>query len=152
MKEKPYNLLLVTGLIFLLTSFFVLRQDNSVDIHLHDTYFVIAHTHFSRWLEILSLFVWTLYLLTHKMLYSNALTWTHVVITLLTLLLFALPLFFDDSFMNPPPRRYHDYRDWKSFDHYTRIIKAISITIFILLFGQFIFVINLIAGIFKRRT
>jgi cytochrome c oxidase subunit 1 len=152
MKQKPYNLLLWTGLVFVLTSFFILRQNNSVDIHLHDTYFVIAHTHIFWLLAILALFVWTLYLLTNKILYSKALTWAHVIITILTLLLFALTLFFGDSFMNPTPRRYYDYTNWNSFDNYTTFTKAIGISIFVLLFGQFIFVINLILGLFKRLT
>ncbi|MBS0647577.1 MAG: cbb3-type cytochrome c oxidase subunit I [Verrucomicrobia bacterium] len=152
MKQKPYNLLLWTGLVLVLTSFFILKQSNSVDIHLHDTYFVIAHTHVFWLLAILAFFVWTLYLLTNKILYSKALTWTHVIITILTLLLFALTLFFSDSFMNTTPRRYYDYSSWGSFDSYTTLTKALGITIFALLFGQFIFVINLIAGLFKRLT
>jgi cytochrome c oxidase subunit 1 len=152
MKQKPYNLLLWTGLILVLTSFFILKQNNSVDIHLHDTYFVIAHTHVFWLLAMLALFVWTLYLLTNRILYSKALTWTHVIVTILTLLLFALTLFFGDSFMNPTPRRYYDYSIWNSFDNYTTFTKAIGITIFVLLLGQFIFVINLIAGLFKRLT
>lgn len=151
-KQKPYNLLLLTGLVFVLTSFFVLKQSNSVDIHLHDTYFVIAYTHIFWLLAVLALMVWTLYLLTNKILYSKALTWTHIIITILTLLLFALTLFFGDSLMNPTPRRYYDYSSWNSIDNYTTFTKAISITIFVLLFGQFIFVINFIAGLFKLRT
>lgn len=152
MKQKPYNLFLLTAFIFVLTSFFVLSQNNSVDIHLHDTYFVVAHTHVFWLLAILALFVWTLYLLTNKILYSKALTWTHVIITILTLLLFGLILSFGDSFMNPTPRRYYDYSNWNSFNNYTTFTKAIGITISVLLFGQFIFVINFVVGLFKRRT
>ena len=151
-KQKPYHLFLWTGLVLVLTSFFVLKQNNSFDIHIHDTYFVIANTHLFWFLAILALFVWTLYLLTNKILYSKVLTWTHVIITILTLLLFALTLFFGDSFMNPTPRRYYDYSTWNSFDNYTTFTKAIGITIFVLLLGQFIFVINFIVGLFKRLT
>jgi cytochrome c oxidase subunit I len=142
----------VTAFIFILTSFCILKQSNSVDIHLHDTYFVIAYTHIFWLLAVLAFFVWTLYLLTNKILYSRALTWTHVIMTILTLLIFALTLFFGDIFMNPTPRRYYDYSSWNSFDNYTTFTKAIGITIFVSLFGQFIFVINFIAGLFKPRT
>ena len=152
MKQKPYNLFLWTGVVLVLTSFFILKQDNSVDIHLHDTYLVIAHTHVFWLLAFLALIVWTLYLLTNKILYSKALIWTHVIITILTLLLFALTLFFGDRFMNPTPRRYYDFSSWNSFDNYTTFTKAVGIAVFVLLFGQFIFVINLVVGLFKRLT
>jgi cytochrome c oxidase subunit 1 len=150
MKQKPYNLLLWTGIALVLTSFLIFNQSNFVDIHLHDTYFVIAHSHLFLFLAIAALFVWTLYSLTNKILYSKALTWTHVIITILTLLLFAMTLFFGDSFMNPTPLRYYDYSSWNSFDSFTAFTKAIGITIFVFLLGQFIFVINFIAGVLKR--
>ena len=150
MKQKPYNLLLWTGLVLLLTSFLVLKQNNSVDIHLHDTYFIIAPTHVFWLLAFLALFVWTLYLLTSKILYSKAFTWTHVIITILTLLLLVLTLFFGDNFMNTTPRRYYDYSSWNSFDNYTTFAKAMGISLFVLLFGQFVFIINLIVGVFRR--
>jgi len=151
-KQKPYHLLLLTGLVFVLASFFILKQNNSVDIHLHDTYFVIGHTHILWFLAILALFVWTLYLFTNKILYSKALSWTHIIITILTLLFFALTLFYGDSFMNPTPRRYYEFSNWNSLDNYNTFTKAISLTSFGLLFGQLIFIINFIAGLFKRRT
>jgi heme/copper-type cytochrome/quinol oxidase subunit 1 len=151
-KKKPYHLLLLTALIFILTSIFLLKQSNSVDIHLHDTYFVIAHTHIFWLLAVLALFVWTLYLVTNKFLYSKALSWIHITITILTLFLFALTLFSSDSFMNPAPRRYYDYSNWNSIDNYTMFTKAIAIIIFVLLFGQLLYVVNLIVGLFKRRT
>jgi len=135
-----------------LTSFLVFNKSNLIDIHLHDTYFVIAHTHIFWLLAIVAFVVWTIYLLTNKILYSNALTWTHVIITTLTLGLFASTLFFGERFSNPTPRRYYDYSTWNSLDLYSTHAKTFAITIFVLLFGQIIYVINLIAGLFKRNT
>ena len=151
-NQKPYHLLLLTGLVFLLASFFITSQNNSVDIHLHDTYFVIGHTHILWLLAILAFFVWIIYLLTNKTLYSKALTWTHVIITILTLLLFVLTILLGDNFIKPTPRKYYDYSNWNSLDNYTAFTKAISITIFVLLLGQLTFVINFFVGLFKRRT
>ena len=142
----------MTGFFLLLTSFFVLTGNTTVDLHLHDTYFVIADSHFFWLLAILAVVVWTIYLLTSKLLYSKALTWIHVVITLLTILLFALTPFFGNNLINPTSGGYYDYNIWSSFDSYTRFFKTVTITILVLLFGQIIFVINLIAGLFKRLT
>lgn|GEM_PF-689136 len=150
-KQRPYHLLLLTGLLLFLTSFLVLHESGAIDIYLHDTYFVIAHNHILWLLTILALFVWILYLLTVKILYSKALTWIHIIATILTILLLTLALFIGDNFMNPTPRRYYDYSNWNSLGNYTTFAKAISTIIFVLLLGQFVFVINLVAGFVKRR-
>lgn len=152
LKQRPYNLLLLTGLILVLTSFFLFDGNSAVDIHLHDTYFVIAHTHIFWLLAILAFFMWTLYLLTNKILYSKSLTWTHIIVTILTLVLFASTLFIGDGHINPMPRRYYDYSNWNSLDMYSTLIKVGAITLFILLLGQINFVINFIVGIFKSKT
>ncbi len=75
---------------------------------MHDTYFIIAQTHIFLLLAILAFVVWSFYFLTNKMLYSKALTWTHVIITILTLALFAATLFFGEGLLNLRPRRYYD--------------------------------------------
>jgi len=137
---------------FLLASVFVVRQNNSVDIHFQDTYFVIAKKHIFWFLAIISLLVWTLYLLANKILYSNALTWIHVIITVLTIAVFTLMLFFGSRLNNTGPRHYQDYGNWNSLEVYGRYAKTISIVIGMLLIEQVLFVINIIAGLFKRWT
>ncbi|MEO9022277.1 MAG: hypothetical protein ABI237_11260 [Ginsengibacter sp.] len=149
-RKRPYNLLLLTGLILILTCFFFFNQNTTIDIHLHDTYFVIAHSHFFWLLAIPALMIWTIYLLTNKILYSKALTWVHVIITISTLVLLASTLFMGESLFNPAPKHYYDYSSWNS--SVTTPARIIADTIFILLSGQIIFIINFIAGIFKRKT
>jgi heme/copper-type cytochrome/quinol oxidase subunit 1 len=65
-KEKPYHLLLVLILLLVITPLLFLNADNVVDIHLHDTYFVVAHTHIFWLIGIIVFFIWILYLLTNK--------------------------------------------------------------------------------------
>jgi hypothetical protein len=98
------------------------------------------------------LFVWTLYLITDKILYSKALTWTHVIITVLTLAFVILILFFANDLYHPTPPRYYDYNNWNSFKAYDMYNNTIANIIAILLIGQIIFIVNLIAGLLKRST
>jgi heme/copper-type cytochrome/quinol oxidase subunit 1 len=84
-------------------------------------------------------------------LYSKTLTWIHVLITIVTFGLFALILFFGEGFLNPMPRRYYEFSKWNS-SGYNSFVITIAISIFVLLLGQIIFVVNLIAGLFKRKT
>jgi len=60
-KSLRYNLLLLTGIVFVLMSLFTSNKNNQNDLHLHYTYIVIAHTQFFWLLAIASLFVWMLY-------------------------------------------------------------------------------------------
>jgi heme/copper-type cytochrome/quinol oxidase subunit 1 len=60
-KQKPYNLFLPAAALFLLASLFPLNQNSTFDLHLHDTYFIIAHTHFFWVLAIIALFMWVVY-------------------------------------------------------------------------------------------
>lgn len=151
-KSRPYNLLLLAGIVFMLSSLFTFKQNNTIDIHLHDTYYIIAHTHILWLLTFLVFFVWTLYSLTNRFLLSMALTWAHVIITLLTLFLLIGTLFFGYNFTDLTTRRYLDYSNWKSYDAYAQYSKAIVIIVIALFLGQIIYVVNFIGGLFKGRT
>jgi heme/copper-type cytochrome/quinol oxidase subunit 1 len=150
-KQKPYHLLLLTGIMFFLVSFFVMKKGLVTDFHFHDTYFVIAHTHIFWLFAMILLVIWTLYLLVNKLLYSKGLTWTHIIITILTSALLLFLLFPGDDTANLAPRRYYDFSTWNSHAMFDNHMKVVAITISILLCGQIIFLINLIAGLFKHR-
>ena len=149
LKQSPYNLLLLAALVLVLISFF-LNQDRTVDIHLHDTYYIIAQGHLFLFFAVIVWFLWFLYLLTAKVLYSTSLTWTHVAITLSTVLFLLFLLNFGGDIFNPRPRRYFDYSSWNSFNVYSRNMRWITYITIALLLGQITFVVNLIAGIVKR--
>jgi heme/copper-type cytochrome/quinol oxidase subunit 1 len=150
-RQRPYSLLLLKGLVFVVTSFFLLKSGNEVDIHFHDTYYVIGHAHVFRLLATLALVLWTLYLLTFKMLYSKMLTWIHVIITILTLLFLILTLYFDNHPLNPPFRRFYDIGSWQVYNSF-KYTNPVNLILCILMIGQIVFVINFIAGCFKRKT
>jgi heme/copper-type cytochrome/quinol oxidase subunit 1 len=149
LKQSPYHLLLLTGLVLVLISFF-LDQSKTVDIHVHDTYYVIAQGHVFIFFAFIVLVLWFLYLLTKKFLYSKSLTWTHVIITLFPLLFLLFLLNFGSDIINPRPRCYLDYSNWNKFNAYNRDMRWISYITIALLLGQIIFIVNLIIGIVKR--
>jgi len=150
-KSRPYNLFLLAGIIFVVSSLFTINQNKTVDIHLHDTYYIIGRTHILWLLTFLAFFVWALYILTNRFLLSKALTWAHVIITLLTLLLLET-FFFGFNFTDHPTRRYLDYSNWNSFDVYAQYSKTIVIIVIALVLGQVVFVVNFIGGLFKGRA
>jgi heme/copper-type cytochrome/quinol oxidase subunit 1 len=150
-RHRPYHLLIPAGLLLVLTSLFMLNQKNTVvDIHLHDTYFVIAQNHIFWLLSIITFFIWLLYFLTNKILYAKVLTWTHVILTILTLLLLVSTLYFGDSILGPIAGGYIDISHVKSFDQYRTYSKSVEISILVLFLGQVIFVVNVILGLLKR--
>ncbi|NJM78471.1 MAG: hypothetical protein HC854_00415 [Flavobacterium sp.] len=46
LKDKSYHFYLVVSILFLILGFFMpFKQDNTLDINIHDTYYVIAYKH-----------------------------------------------------------------------------------------------------------
>ena len=146
-KAKPYNFLLITGLIFFISSFFFKGENNVIDIHLHDTYFIIAHTHIFWLIGLISIISWILYLITNRLMYSKKLIWIHTIITILTLTLIGLALCFIE-YKKDTPRRYSDFSNF-NFPFYETTEKAFGVILFILLCGQIFYIANFILGLIK---
>jgi hypothetical protein len=147
LKQSPYNLLLYAALVLISTSFFI-DQNKTADIHVHDTYFIIAQTQL-YWLFACIIWVlWFLYLTTRKLLYSKSLTWTHVVITLFTVVFLNFLLYFGNDLLYQPAKPFVD--SWKAYDANNRNKRLIEISVLVLVIGQITFIVNLVAGLFKR--
>jgi cytochrome c oxidase subunit I len=89
---------------------------SSFDIHLHDTYFVLANIYLGILILIIVCIPYLCHLLlrTKKAGNRNVLL-GHVVITDLLLLFFYFSRFFINSSTNQiMPRRYYDFSDWES--------------------------------------
>jgi len=115
-KKRPYNLLLLTALCILVASFFAL--DQTFDIHLHDTYFIIAIAHLFWATGILLIILWILYILTRHFLFSKVWIWIHIILTVATsVFLVGLSFYSNDYYkgLAGKPRHYYEYGNWDSF-------------------------------------
>lgn len=123
-----------------------------IDLASHDTYFIVPVT-LLIWLPaIISILFWVLYLLTNRFLFSKALTWIHIVLTIIcSILILALPFLLTYSIVDlDAPRRYNDYDGSNRFKFFGSLVSITSIMILILLFGQVTYFVNLIIGLAKK--
>jgi hypothetical protein len=71
LKTRPYNLLFIEAITLLVASFFTLNE--TLDIHLHDTYYIIPTTYAGWAIVLFLLILWLIYLFTNRWLFSKTL-------------------------------------------------------------------------------
>lgn len=126
--------------------------NSSIDIHLHDTYFVIAHFHIVMGV---SAFFGTFAGVYHwfpKMFgryLNNTLAYVHFWITLVGAYLIFWPMHYEG--MAGMPRRYYDYSSWESFKQFNELNHFISVVVILVFAAQLMFVFNFFYSIFKGR-
>lgn len=126
--------------------------NSSIDIHLHDTYFVIAHFHIVMGV---SAFFGTFAGVYHwypKMFgryLNNTLAYIHFWVTLIGAYLIFWPMHYEG--MAGMPRRYYDYSSWESFKQFGELNQFISIVVIVVFAVQLLFVFNFFYSIFKGR-
>lgn len=126
--------------------------NSSIDIHLHDTYFVIAHFHIVMGV---SAFFGTFAGVYHwfpKMFgryLNNTMAYIHFWITLIGAYLIFWPMHYEG--MAGMPRRYYDYSSWESFKQFNELNHFISVVVIVVFAAQLMFVFNFFYSIFKGR-
>ena len=107
--SKPYHLLGLFSLSVFLISFFS-NNSGTVDLHIHDTVFIVSTPHILKALAMMLLFFWLIYNFTSKILFSKALTWLHILGTLLfTFYIAALNYNIENT-------KETDGNDWATFE------------------------------------
>jgi cytochrome c oxidase subunit 1 len=126
--------------------------NSTLDIHLHDTYFVIAHFHIVMGVSAFFGMFCGVYHWFPKMYgrYLNStMGYIHFWITFLGAYLIFWPMHYEG--LAGMPRRYLDYSGWLSFNQFGDLNRFIS-TVAMVVFGvQLLFVFNFFYSIFKGR-
>ncbi len=126
--------------------------NSTIDIHLHDTMFVVAHFHIVMGVASFFGMFAGVYHWFPKMFgrYLNStLGYIHFWVTMVGSYLIFWPMHYQG--LAGIPRRYLDKRGWVSFNDFPELDKMITIVSIIVFAMQLMFVFNFIYSIFKGR-
>ena len=125
---------------------------STVDIQLHDTYFVIAHFHIVMGVAAFFGMFAGIYHWFPKMygrFMNETLGYIHFFITFIGAYLIFWPMHYLG--MSGVPRRYYNFNEFQAFGQYKDINILISVAAIVTFFAQFIFVINFFYSIKRGR-
>jgi cytochrome c oxidase subunit I len=126
--------------------------NSALDIHLHDTYFVVAHFHIVMGVASMFGMFAGIYHWFPKMFgryLNNTLAYIHFWVTIMGAYLIFWPLHY--AGLAGMPRRYYDFSAWESFKNFGGLNEFISVVALIVFATQLLFIINFAYSIFKGR-
>ena len=126
--------------------------NSALDMHLHDSYFVIAHFHLVMGVAAFFGMFAAIYHWFPKMFgryMNNTLAYIHFWITLTGAYLIFWPMHYQG--FAGMPRRYMDYSNWESFKQFAGLNKLISVSAIIVFATQIMFLLNFFYSIWKGR-
>jgi heme/copper-type cytochrome/quinol oxidase subunit 1 len=139
-KIKDYYLLLNSSLILLIIGFLV--GEETFDINVHDTYYVIANCHlywlFSSLLFIIFIFYFLLNII--KIELNKIISKIHIFGTIISIILLIFPYFIFDK-----------TKDFPLYDSFEYINTVLILSFLVLLFLQLLFLINIVLSIIKKN-
>jgi len=130
----------------------VILGNAALDIHLHDTYFVVAHFHLVMGSASFFGFMAGAYHWFPKMfgrMMDERLGYVHFWLTFLGVYLVFFPMHYQG--IAGFPRRYYSYTAYEAFNSFHSLESFISVAAFITFGAQFIFGFNFFYSIFKGR-
>src|SRR6187402_1718760 len=126
--------------------------NSTIDIHLHDTVFIVAHFHIVMGVSAFFGMFAGVYHWYPKMFgryLNNTLGYIHFFITFAGAYLIFWPMHYEG--MAGVPRRYLDRSIWTSFNQFGELNKMITIVSIVVFAVQLMFVFNFFYSIFKGR-
>lgn len=126
--------------------------NSALDIHLHDTYFVIAHFHIvmgvaSMFGMFAGIYHWYPKMFGRYM--NNTLGYVHFWVTMIGAYLIFWPMHYTG--LAGMPRRYYSYDIWESFKQFGTLNQFISVVVILVFLVQFLFLFNFFYSIWKGR-
>ena len=126
--------------------------NSALDLHLHDTYFVIAHFHLV--MGVASMFgmfsgIYHWYPKMFGRFMNNTLAYMHFWISLIGAYFIFWPMHYEG--LAGMPRRYYDFSNWESFKMFGGLNEFISITAIVVFAAQFLFIFNFFYSMYKGR-
>src|SRR5258708_5031432 len=126
--------------------------NSTLDIHLHDTYFIIAHFHIVMGVSAFfgmfaGIYHW--YPKMYGRYLNNTMAYIHFWVTFAGAYLIFWPMHYEG--LAGMPRRYLDYSGWVSFNQFGDLNRFISTVAMIVFSVQLMFVFNFFYSIFKGR-
>jgi hypothetical protein len=134
----PNSLFFFIGLGFIALSY--IWHTGTIDIHVHDTMIVITSGLFYRGVAAILLFFWITYSVAQALIFSRWLVWLHLLLCVVAMAIFTL-LTTDSSIYSRPG---------SSFMSYKAVHKLAAIFKVLLVSGQLVFLLNMIAGTIKK--
>jgi len=126
--------------------------NSTLDIQLHDTYFVIAHFHIVMGVSgILGMFcgIYHWFPKMYGRYLNNTMAYIHFWVTFIGAYLIFWPMHYEG--LAGMPRRYLDYSNWLSFNQFGGLNQFISTVAMVVFAVQLLFVFNFFYSIFKGR-
>lgn len=126
--------------------------NSALDIHLHDTYFVIAHFHLVMGVAgVFGMFagIYHWFPKMYGRYLNNNLGYIHFWLTTIGAYLIFWPMHYEG--FAGMPRRYYDYSNWESFKQFGGLNQFISIVVIVTFSVQILFLLNFFYSIFKGR-
>ncbi len=126
--------------------------NSTLDLHLHDTYFVVAHFHIV--MGVASFFgmfagVYHWFPKMYGRYLNNNLAYIHFWVTMIGAYLIFWPMHY--SGLAGMPRRYTDYSNWHSFNQFAGMSRFISSVAMVVFAVQLLFLFNFFYSIWKGR-
>lgn len=126
--------------------------NSTLDIALHDTYFVVAHFHIVMGVAgffgmFAGIYHWFPKMFGRYM--NNTMAYLHFWVTMIGSYLIFWPMHYEG--LAGMPRRYFDYSNWESFHQFADLNKFISTVAMVVFAVQLMFLFNFFYSIFKGR-
>jgi cytochrome c oxidase subunit I len=126
--------------------------NSALDLHLHDTYFVIAHFHIVMGVASFFGMFAGVYHWFPKMFgryLNNTMAYIHFWVTIVGAYLIFWPMHYEG--LAGMPRRYYDFSNWESFKQFGGLNEFISFIAMIVFAVQLLFIFNFFYSMYKGR-